>query len=54
MQCVTAVDGLWLAELGPVFFTVKDNTLSRIVSLPINQLVLLQVSGSHNKYELLF
>ena len=36
MQCVTAVDGLWLAELGPVFFTVKDNTLSRIVSLPIN------------------
>lgn len=35
MQCVTAVDGLWLAELGPVFFTVKDNTLSRIVSLQI-------------------
>jgi pre-mRNA-splicing factor ATP-dependent RNA helicase DHX38/PRP16 len=29
MQCVTAVDGLWLAELGPVFFTVKDGTQTR-------------------------
>ena len=32
MQCVTAVDGLWLAELGPVFFSVKSNSASRMVS----------------------
>lgn len=30
MQCVTAVDGLWLAELGPIFFSVKDSNLSRM------------------------
>lgn len=24
MQCATAVDGLWLAELGPMFFSVKQ------------------------------
>ena len=23
MQCVTAVDPTWLAELGPIFFSVK-------------------------------
>lgn len=26
MRCVTAVDGQWLAELGPMFFSVKDST----------------------------
>ena len=25
MQCVTAVDGEWLAELGPMFFSVKES-----------------------------
>jgi len=29
MQCVTAVDGYWLAELGPMFFSVKESGLSR-------------------------
>ncbi|XP_065064439.1 pre-mRNA-splicing factor ATP-dependent RNA helicase PRP16-like [Rhopilema esculentum] len=29
MQCVTAVDGTWLAELGPMFFSVKDSTAAR-------------------------
>ena len=24
MQCVTSVDGRWLAELGPMFFSVKQ------------------------------
>jgi hypothetical protein len=32
MQCVTAVDGQWLAELGPMFYSVKDSTQSRGVS----------------------
>ena len=24
MSCVTAVEGEWLAELGPMFFTIKE------------------------------
>ena len=33
MQCVTAVDGHWLAELGPMFFSVKESNRSRLVKL---------------------
>lgn len=29
MQCVTAVDGEWLAELGPMFYSVKQAGKSR-------------------------
>ena len=25
MQCVTAVDPYWLAEMGPMFFSIKEN-----------------------------
>jgi len=25
MSCVTAVEGEWLAELGPMFFSVKES-----------------------------
>ena len=32
MQCVTAVDGRWLAELGPMFFSVKESHRTRVVS----------------------
>ena len=28
-QCVTAVDGYWLAELGPMFYSVKETGKSR-------------------------
>ncbi len=28
-QCVTAVDGYWLAELGPMFYSVKESGKSR-------------------------
>lgn len=31
MQCVTAVDGEWLAELGPMFYSVKQAGKSRQV-----------------------
>jgi hypothetical protein len=54
MQCVTAVDGLWLAELGPVFFTVKDGTQTRAVSRMLLSLCLILklLSGKEeNKYE---
>jgi pre-mRNA-splicing factor ATP-dependent RNA helicase DHX38/PRP16 len=30
MQCVTAVDGHWLAELGPMFFSVKETGRTRV------------------------
>lgn len=30
MQCVTAVEPHWLAELGPMFFSVKDSNTSRL------------------------
>ena len=29
MQCCTAVDGYWLAELGPMFYSVKETGKSR-------------------------
>ena len=29
LQCVTSVDGYWLAELGPMFFSVKETGKSR-------------------------
>lgn len=32
MQCVTAVDGEWLAELGPMFYSIKHAGKSRTVS----------------------
>lgn len=31
MQCVTAVDAAWLAELGPMFFSVKESYRTRVV-----------------------
>ena len=30
MQCVTSVDGNWLAELGGVFYTVKESSWTRV------------------------
>ncbi len=30
MQCVTAVDPEWLAELGPMFFSIKEGHGSRL------------------------
>lgn len=30
MQCATSVDGYWLAELGPMFFSVKESGRSGI------------------------
>lgn len=29
MQCVTAVDGEWLAELGPMFYSIKQTKKSK-------------------------
>ena len=31
MSCVTAVDGEWLAEMGPMFFTIKESYQTRLL-----------------------
>ena len=31
-QCVTAVDPEWLAELGPMFFSIKESHSSRLAA----------------------
>ena len=30
MQCTTAVDGEWLAEMGPMFFSIKESYEQRL------------------------
>jgi pre-mRNA-splicing factor ATP-dependent RNA helicase DHX38/PRP16 len=35
MSCVTAVDGQWLAELGPMFFSIKESFATRIAKKSI-------------------
>jgi pre-mRNA-splicing factor ATP-dependent RNA helicase DHX38/PRP16 len=30
MRCVTAVDGEWLAELGPMFYSLKESYAERL------------------------
>jgi pre-mRNA-splicing factor ATP-dependent RNA helicase DHX38/PRP16 len=32
MQCVTAVDAVWLAELGPMFYSIKEQNFSHKVT----------------------
>ena len=46
MQCVTAVDGNWLAELGPMFYTVKESTKTRLVSSFVQLPMLVSFLGS--------
>lgn len=36
MQCVTAVEGEWLAELGPMFYSIKQAGKSRQVRLEVH------------------
>lgn len=43
MQCVTAVDGEWLAELGPMFYSVKQAGKSRQVRTLCSRKMLLPV-----------
>lgn len=45
MQCVTAVDGEWLAELGPMFYSVKQAGKSRQVRVLCFPVVDLFASG---------
>lgn len=46
MQCVTAVDGEWLAELGPMFYSIKHAGKSRQVRQLLSTLYDKYVDGS--------
>lgn len=35
MQCVTAVDPEWLAEMGPMFFSIKVPSFAQYTPLPV-------------------
>ncbi|OLY80210.1 Pre-mRNA-splicing factor ATP-dependent RNA helicase PRP16 [Smittium mucronatum] len=39
MQCVTAVDPHWLAEMGPMFFSIKQTGYSRLDMLKDNSII---------------
>lgn len=61
MQCVTAVDGHWLAELGPMFYSVKESGKSRDekrkqaqVCIDLYNIVLLLVSCNKNQDDSMF
>ena len=36
MQCVTAVEAQWLAELGPMFYSVKEASKTRSEKIRVN------------------
>lgn len=49
MQCATAVDGEWLAELGPMFFSVKESFSSRVAKRGVEKAEMraMEVEMSH-------
>lgn len=49
MQCVTSVDGEWLAELGPMFFSVKVRIVGAGRRRP--RFTLLTFAGAQDSYE---
>lgn len=48
MSCVTAVEGEWLAELGPMFFSIKDSYES---TLQLRQKRLLEEAAMQREHE---
>uniref|UniRef100_A0A8C2BJR6 RNA helicase n=1 Tax=Cyprinus carpio TaxID=7962 RepID=A0A8C2BJR6_CYPCA len=53
MQCVTAVDGEWLAELGPMFYSIKHAGKSRQVSNILPEYHTQQHTNTHLSHSLL-
>ncbi len=49
MQCVTAVDPEWLAELGPMFFSIKVRRLRVLVETPASHASHFEQQCSHSK-----
>jgi pre-mRNA-splicing factor ATP-dependent RNA helicase DHX38/PRP16 len=45
MSCVTAVEGEWLAEMGPMFFTVKESYKTRLEQRRREQLQQIQMES---------
>lgn len=49
MSCVTAVEGEWLAELGPMFFTIKESYKTRLLQKKQQQLETNEIELQTNK-----
>lgn len=55
MQCVTAVEAQWLAELGPMFYSVKEAIKTRTEKIRVFTMELylrLQNFRKHNELQL--
>ncbi|PVU90535.1 hypothetical protein BB561_004829 [Smittium simulii] len=49
MQCVTAVDPYWLAEMGPMFFSIKQKGYSRLDMLKDNSIIQKNMEAQHQR-----
>jgi len=52
MSCVTAVEGEWLAEMGPMFFTIKESYKTRILQRQLEKDQKLQMQKEHEDYNM--
>jgi pre-mRNA-splicing factor ATP-dependent RNA helicase DHX38/PRP16 len=50
MSCVTAVEGEWLAEMGPMFFTVKESYKTRLLQRQKEKLQKAEMLKEHEEY----
>jgi pre-mRNA-splicing factor ATP-dependent RNA helicase DHX38/PRP16 len=50
MSCVTAVEGEWLAEMGPMFFTVKESYKTRILQKQKERMQKAEMMKEHEAY----
>lgn len=50
MSCVTAVEGEWLAEMGPMFFTVKESYKTRLEQRRKEQIQQLNMENQMKQY----
>jgi pre-mRNA-splicing factor ATP-dependent RNA helicase DHX38/PRP16 len=51
MSCVTAVEGEWLAEMGPMFFTVKESYKTRLEQRRKEQMQQLTMEKEHEQQQ---
>ena len=50
MSCVTAVEGEWLAEMGPMFFTIKESYKTRILQRQLEKSQRIEMNREHEEY----
>jgi len=50
MSCVTAVEGEWLAEMGPMFFTIKESYKTRLLQRQKEKMQQAEMLKEHEDY----